>query len=130
MMISKSFLLLLLVLCVSAFGILHASSTEYWISFTGIGPDTPGPSVGGSKYLLKIDNLGNVIIQARRIVNNSATYKSSPSGATALSLHNGLVQMWIHGRSSGFLQPLFRAVIRKNTLQLKSVRNTGLTSAD
>ena len=111
----------------NAIGNLQAA--EYWISYTGAHRESSFPVPGGPKYLLKIDDIGNVIVPAQKVIQNSRTYVSPQGGGTALTLSGGSLQIWIPAFSGIFPLPVFRGVINRKTMQLKSFRKTSVKSA-
>jgi hypothetical protein len=121
---------LFLLLGIAAFFVANATATQYWVSFTSTHDDTPGPTPGGPKYLLKIDDIGNVIVAATKVVPNGNGFVSPPYGATAIESRGNFIDMWIPTNGGNFRHSVFRAVINKRTLELVSLRKLKVKTAD
>jgi hypothetical protein len=113
------FFVALVILCGSA------SAKEYWISFTGLPPISPYPTfAGGPKYLMKIDELGNVLIAPKKVVRNSMGFVGPKYGATTLNSDSRYVHMWMPSSENSYPEKVFHAVISKKSLQLVALRKT------
>jgi len=118
-------------LALSAFVASCDAADNYWISFTGPvissnSASSPSSSIGGPKYLMKIDALGNILEPARLVIRNSRTYVSPVYGATAISENDSLLNMWMPAFSESIHHRVFRAMIRKDTLEVTAFIKTDL----
>jgi hypothetical protein len=105
-------------------------TNEYWISYSG---DITQYDPLSRKYLMKIDVVGNVVIQPKIVVIDP--FLTLAPGNTALS-ENGSEQLvlWLpgHGRrpESGRDFPIRKATITKSGLSLASMESTTLKTRD
>ncbi len=122
---------LLLFISVTFFPCISLCTDQYWISYSG-DEETEYRSLG-PKYLMKIDVLGNVLVQPTKVVRNSSVFVSTGSAATALSPGGlGRIQMWFatKGILPGGNRRIFKAVIEKSSVRLVSMGQTKLSTSN
>lgn len=96
----------------------NGSSNDYWLSFGGSDP-------GDGKYLMKVDSLGNILINAKLSV-PAGTY-ASIVGATALA-PRGCCKLQLYASGAG--GSILRSLIDKASLALLKTKKTIATSPD
>jgi len=111
----------------SSFSFAQSGGAErYWISFTQAVPDIPGaPGPVGPKNLMQIDSIGNVLIPSQKVVRQSVV-RTELGAPTALRRTGGRLTMWITDRHLNVI----RVRIDKKSLQVLSVHNTGIVTAN
>jgi len=91
------------------------NTNQYWISF---GSDDPTDA----RYLMKIDNAGNVTIPATAVI--PASKVGGVTGSTAISADGNELNLWTFGTGNA----VYRARISTSGLSLLSIKKTSLVA--
>lgn len=120
-----------ILLCVSiclggSFSVCFANNT-YWISYNGrTDPDAENPPCC-SKYLMKIDSLGNVLRPPVKVIHPlGSVFRPIFSAHTIANNGSRWINMWLpaNRRLDDLQFAVFRAVIEKNSMRLASLSQT------
>jgi hypothetical protein len=108
----------------------------YWISFSGFVPPAERagnalryPSPAGPKYVMKIDDLGNVLIPAHGIKEPSF-YKNPLGGATTILDDGHVLHIWVTSINGNRQFYLFHIRLDKSTLRLLHFNKTRVQTND